>query len=69
MECNNSVFNDKNVFQTDGTAQGPHMSCSCSDTAMTDFDCKAENSHSQGNASEMTFSLSGHITLTLCQLS
>ena len=26
LECNNSVFNDKNFIQTDGTAQGPHMS-------------------------------------------
>ena len=43
MECNNSVFNDKNFIQTDGTAQGPHMSCSYSDTAMAHFDNRAEN--------------------------
>ena len=25
LKCNNSVFNDKNFIQTDGTAQGLHM--------------------------------------------
>ena len=43
LECNNSVFNDKNVFQSDGTAQGAHVSCSCSDNAMVHFDNRAEN--------------------------
>ena len=43
LECNNSVFNDKNFLQTDGTAQGPHMSCSYSDIAMAHFDIRAEN--------------------------
>ena len=43
LECNNSVFNDKNFIQTDGTAQGPHMSCSYSDIAMAHFDNRAEN--------------------------
>ena len=23
--CNNSIFNNENYFQIDGTAQGPHM--------------------------------------------
>ena len=35
LECNNSTFNDKQYLQTDGTAQGPHMSCSYSDLAMS----------------------------------
>ena len=26
LNCNNSVFNNTNSIQTDGTAQGPHMS-------------------------------------------
>ena len=43
VECNNSVFNDKNFIETDGTAQGPHMSCSYSDIAMAHFDNGAEN--------------------------
>ena len=34
LESNNSVFNNKYFFQTDGTAQGPHMSCSCSNIAI-----------------------------------
>ena len=42
LECNNYVFNDKNFIQTDGTAQGPHMSCSYSDVAMAHFDNRAE---------------------------
>ena len=43
LECNNSVFNNKNFIQTDGTAQGSHMSCSYSDTAMAHFDNTAKN--------------------------
>ena len=43
LECNNSVFNDKNFIQTDGTAQGPHMPCAYSDIAMAHFDNRAEN--------------------------
>ena len=31
LTCNNSIFNNRNVLQTDGTAQEPHMSCSYSD--------------------------------------
>ena len=40
LESNNSIFNNKHYFQSDGTAQGPHMSCSYSDTAMQYFDIK-----------------------------
>ena len=43
LECNNSVFNDKNFIQTDGTAQGLHMPCTYSDIAMAHFDNRAEN--------------------------
>ena len=43
LECNNSVFNNKHYLQTNGTAQGPHMSCSYSDIAMAFFDVEAEN--------------------------
>ena len=35
---NNSIFNNENYLQIDGTAQGPHMSCSYADIAMADFD-------------------------------
>ena len=38
LTCNNSIFNNRNFLQTDGTAQGPHMSCSYSDIAMSKFD-------------------------------
>ena len=38
LECNNSIFNNKHFF--DGTAQGPHMSCSYSNIAIHCFDVK-----------------------------
>ena len=38
LQCNNSSFNNKQHLQTDGTAQGPHMSCSYSDIAMARYD-------------------------------
>ena len=41
LECNNSVFNAKFYLQENGTAMGPHMSCSYSDIAMYRFDLKA----------------------------
>ena len=33
LTCNNS-FNHQHFLQTDGTAQGPHMSCSYAEIAM-----------------------------------
>ena len=72
LECNKSVFNDKNFIQTYGTAQGPHMSCSYSDIAMAHFDSRAENytlKPTVWKRFRMTFFLSGHTTLTLCLLS
>ena len=41
LNCKNSVFHNTNYIQTDGTAQGPHMSCSYSDIAMAGHDSKA----------------------------
>ena len=41
LNCNNSIFNNTNYIQTDGTAQGPHMSCSYSDIAIAGHDSKA----------------------------
>ena len=41
LSCNNSVFNNTIYIQTDGTAQGPHMSCSYSDIAMGGHESKA----------------------------
>ena len=41
LECNNSIFNKKNFLQSDGRAQGPHMSCSYSNIAIQYFDVKA----------------------------
>ena len=34
LSCDNSVLTNTNYLQTDGTAQGPHMSCSYPDIAM-----------------------------------
>ena len=34
LKCNNSVFIKKHFLQNDGTAQGPHISCSYGDTAI-----------------------------------
>ena len=41
LNCNNSIFNNNNYIQTDGTAEGPHMSCLYSDIAMAGHDSKA----------------------------
>ena len=41
LECNNSIFNNKHFLQSDGTAQGPHMSCSYSHIVIQYFDVKA----------------------------
>ena len=45
LSCNNSIFNNENYLQTDGTAQGPHMSCSYADIAIADFDKEASEYH------------------------
>ena len=45
LSCKNSIFNNENYLQTDGTAQGPHMSCSYTDIAMVDFDKEASEYH------------------------
>ena len=41
LKCNNSIFNNENYLQIDGTAQGLHMSCSYAVIAMADFDKEA----------------------------
>ena len=45
LSCNNSIFNNENYLQTDGTAQGLHMSCSYADIAIADFDKEASEYH------------------------
>ena len=40
LNCNNSIFNNTSYIETDSTAQGPHMSCSCSAIAMASHDSK-----------------------------
>ena len=45
LTCNNSRFNHQYFLQTDGTAQGPHMSCSYADIAMAEYDSLANNFH------------------------
>ena len=47
LTCNNSIFNNRNLLQTDGVAQTPHMSCSYSDIAMSKFDTAALQYHFQ----------------------
>ena len=32
LQCNNSIFDNKHFLQSDGTAQGPHISRSYSNT-------------------------------------
>ena len=41
LNCNNSIFNNQHYLQVDGTAQGPHMSCSYSDITIYSYDLKA----------------------------
>ena len=41
LECKNTIFNNKHFLKSDGTAQGPHMSCSYSDIVIQYFDVKA----------------------------
>ena len=43
LTCNNSRFNHQHFLQTDGTAQGPHMSCFNADIAMAKYDSLANN--------------------------
>ena len=38
LTCNNSIFNNQNYLQTDGTAQGLHMSCTNADLALATLD-------------------------------
>ena len=45
VTCNNSKFNHQHFLQTDGTAQGPHMSCSYADIAMAKYDCLPNKFH------------------------
>ena len=41
LSYNHSTFNNTNHLQTDGTAQGPHISCSYADIAMAYHDREA----------------------------
>ena len=45
LESNKSVFNNNHFLQTDGTAQGPQMSCSYSEIAIESFNKKALHYH------------------------
>ena len=45
LTCNNSKFNHQHFLQTDSTVQGPHMSCSYADIAMTKYDSLANKFH------------------------
>ena len=47
FRCNNSIFNNRNFLQTDGTPQGPHTPLSYSDIAMSKFDTAALQYHPQ----------------------
>ena len=38
LTCKNSKFNHQHFLQTDGMAQGPHMSCSYVDIAIAKYD-------------------------------
>ena len=41
LKCNKCIFNQKYFFHNDGTAQGPHLSCSYGDIVIEQFDKKA----------------------------
>ena len=45
LTCNNSRFDHQHFLQTDGTAQGPHMSSSYADIAIAKYDSLANNFH------------------------
>ena len=47
LKCNNSIFDNRDFLQTDGTAQGPHMCCSYKDIAMSKLDTAALQYHYQ----------------------
>ena len=65
LTCNNSIFNNRKFLQTNGTAQGPHMSCSYIDIAMSEFDTAALRFLHSAKDFEMIFQQFGHMTLTL----
>ena len=45
LTCSNSKFNDQNFLQTDGTTQGPHISCPYADIAMAKYNTLANKFH------------------------
>ena len=45
LTCNNSIFNNENCLQIDGTVQGLQMLCSYADIAMADFNKEALEYH------------------------
>ena len=47
LTCNNSIYNNRDFLQTDGTVQGPYISCSYSDIAMSKFDTATLQYHFQ----------------------
>ena len=49
LTCNNSKFDHQHFLQTDGTAQGPHMSCSYADIVMAKDHALANNLHLKPN--------------------
>ena len=47
LTYNDSIFNNRNFLQADGTAQAPHISCSYSDITISKFDTTALQYHFQ----------------------
>ena len=54
LTCNNSIFNNMNFLQTDGTAQAPQLSCSYSDIALSKFDTAALQYHFQSTLEKIS---------------
>ena len=52
LTCSNSIFNNRNFLQTDSAAQGPYMTCSYSDIAMSKFDTAVLQYHFQPTLSK-----------------
>ena len=52
LSYSNYIFNNRNFLQTNGTAQGPHMTSSYSDIAVSKFDTAVLRYHFQPTLSK-----------------
>ena len=57
LTCKISIFDNRNFLQTGGAVQGPHMSCSYSNIAMSKFNTAALQYHLQYQHSGKNFEM------------